>query len=51
MVVRVEVLGLYVDPGSGTSIVLVGETNKITRVLPIFIGPAEARRSRSAFKV
>ena len=43
MVVRVEVLGLYVDPGSGTSIVLVGETTKITRVLPIFIGPAEAQ--------
>jgi hypothetical protein len=29
MAVPVEILGLFVDPGSGSSIVLLGETNEV----------------------
>jgi bifunctional DNase/RNase len=43
MVLPVEVLGLYVDPGSGSSIVLLGEPKNVTRVVPIFIGQSEAQ--------
>lgn len=43
MAVPVEILGLFVDPGSGSSIVLLGETNDVTQVVPIFIGAAEAQ--------
>ena len=43
MAVRVEIFGLFVDPGSGSSIVLLGEANEVTKVVPIFIGSAEAR--------
>lgn len=41
--VPVQILGVYLDPGSGSSIVLLGETADVRRVLPIFIGPAEAQ--------
>lgn len=41
--VSVEVLGVHVDPASGSTIVLLGEGRETTRVLPIFIGPAEAQ--------
>ena len=40
--VPVQILGLHLDQASGTSIVLLGEIGEVTRVLPIFIGPAEA---------
>ncbi len=40
--VPVEILGMQVDRESGASVVLLGESNEVTRVLPIFIGPAEA---------
>jgi bifunctional DNase/RNase len=39
----IQVLGLQIDPTSGTSIVLLGESDMPRRVLPIFIGPAEAQ--------
>lgn len=38
----VDVLGVHLEPMSGDSIVLLGERNDVTHVLPIFIGPAEA---------
>ncbi len=40
--VPVEILGMQLDHDIGASVVLLGESNEITRVLPIFIGPAEA---------
>lgn len=43
--IPVQIFGLHVDPGSGASVVLLGEVgggHEVTRVLPIFIGPAEA---------
>lgn len=43
MTVLVDILGLYLDPGSGSSVLLLGEANEVTRVLPVFIGPAEAQ--------
>lgn len=42
----VKIFGLHVDPGSDTAVVLLGEVGEhddVTRVLPIFIGPVEAR--------
>jgi bifunctional DNase/RNase len=39
----VEVLGVHLEPMTGESIVLLGERNEVTHVLPIFIGAAEAR--------
>ncbi len=42
-VVPVQILGVYLDPNSGHSIVMLGEVGDVTRVLPIFIGPAEAQ--------
>ncbi len=41
--VPVQVLGIHVDPATGASLVILGENEETTRVLPIFIGPAEAR--------
>ncbi len=41
--VPVELLGLFLDHTSGSSIALLGEQNEVTQVLPIFIGPAEAQ--------
>lgn len=41
--VPVQILGVYLDPNSGHSIVMLGEMGDTTRVLPIFIGPAEAQ--------
>jgi bifunctional DNase/RNase len=38
----VEVLGLYVDPGSGSAVVLLAEPERGARVLPVFVGPFEA---------
>ena len=38
-----EVLGLYVEPHSGASIVLLGEVGESSRVVPIFVGSAEAQ--------
>ena len=43
MDVPVEVLGVYLDPGTNSSVVLLGEVNESTRVLPIHIGAAEAQ--------
>lgn len=40
---QVRVLGLQIDPTSGSSILLLGEHGSTDRVLPIFIGPAEAQ--------
>ncbi len=40
--VPVQIVGLHVDPASGVSVVLLGELGEVKRVLPIFIGPAEA---------
>ncbi|HUF98686.1 MAG TPA: bifunctional nuclease family protein [Ilumatobacter sp.] len=39
----VEVLGLYLHADSGSAIVLLGDSVEGDRVLPIFIGPAEAQ--------
>ncbi|MEJ7799368.1 MAG: bifunctional nuclease family protein [Ilumatobacter sp.] len=39
----VDVLGLQFDPATGVSIVLLGQLDTSDRVLPIFIGPAEAQ--------
>lgn len=39
----VEVLGLQIDTTTGVSIVLLGRLDTSDRVLPIFIGPAEAQ--------
>jgi bifunctional DNase/RNase len=38
-----EILGLYVEPQSGSSVVLLGEHGETSRVVPVFIGPAEAQ--------
>ena len=43
MTVPVEIVGLFIDKGSGSSIILLGEQNETTHVLPIFIGAAEAQ--------
>ncbi len=39
----VHIVGLHLDAQTGTSILLLGEVERTTRVLPIFIGPTEAR--------
>lgn len=39
----VDVLGVHLEPMTGDSIVLLGERNDVTHVLPIFIGAAEGR--------
>lgn len=39
----VDVLGVHLEPMSGDSIVLLGERNEVTHVVPIFIGSSEAR--------
>jgi uncharacterized protein len=39
----VEILGLQIIPSTGASIVLLGRLETTDRVLPIFIGPAEAQ--------
>lgn len=41
--VSVQVLGVHVDANTGSTLVLLGEDVETTRVLPIFIGPAEAQ--------
>lgn len=41
--VPVRIVGIHLEPVSGGSVVLLGELDEITRVLPIFIGPAEAQ--------
>jgi bifunctional DNase/RNase len=41
--VPVEIVGLRVDPTTGTSVVVLGESDGLTRVLPIIIGPVEAQ--------
>lgn len=43
MKVPVKLLGLHFAPSSGATVVLLGEFDNPDRVLPIFIGPAEAR--------
>ena len=40
--VEVHVLALQIDPATAASVVLLGEIPAPTRVLPIFVGPAEA---------
>jgi uncharacterized protein len=42
MTVPVEILGLFLDEATGSSMVLLGERSAVTHVVPIFIGPAEA---------
>jgi len=39
----VRIVGLYGDPMSDATIVMLGEPGEVTRVLPIFIGAAEAQ--------
>lgn len=39
----VEIVGVHLEPGTMTPIVLLGEVDEATRVLPIIIGPAEAQ--------
>ncbi len=41
--IAVDVLGIHVDPATGSSIVLLGQNGEAVRVLPVFIGPAEAQ--------
>lgn len=41
--IAVQIVGLQLDPSSGVNVVLLGETETPTRVLPILIGPNEAR--------
>lgn len=41
MKLPVRILGLYAESVSNSTIVLLGEEGEISRVLPIFIGPAE----------
>lgn len=41
--IPVEILGLQIIPSEGLSIVLLGQLGAVDRVLPIFIGPAEAQ--------
>ncbi len=43
MRVPVGIVGLYSDPMSEATIVLLSEPGEVTRVLPIFIGAAEAQ--------
>lgn len=40
--IPVEILGLHVDPGSDTTLVILGERGDVDHVVPIVIGPAEA---------
>ncbi len=39
----VEVIGIHADPTSAATVVLLGDPDELTQVLPIFIGPAEAQ--------
>lgn len=41
--IEVQILGLFLDPGSGAATVLLGDASHVERVLPIVIGPAEAQ--------
>ena len=41
--IPVHIVGLHLDARTGASILLLGEIDETTRVLPIFIGPTEAR--------
>ncbi|MDH3682007.1 MAG: bifunctional nuclease family protein [Acidimicrobiia bacterium] len=41
--VSVKVLGVHLDAATGSTLVLLGEDVETTRVLPIFVGPAEAQ--------
>ncbi len=41
--IPVQILGVHLEQSSGTPILLLGESEQATRVLPIFIGPAEAQ--------
>lgn len=38
----VQILGVHLEPSSGATIVLLGQAGGPNRVLPIFVGPAEA---------
>lgn len=40
---QVQILGVQFAPEAGTTVVLLGESEPVERVLPIFIGPAEAQ--------
>ncbi len=40
---EITIHGLYMDPTDGSATVLLGGTEDVERVLPIMIGPAEAR--------
>lgn len=39
---EVQILGIHVDPASAATVLLLGDGESPTRVLPIFIGPVEA---------
>lgn len=41
--IAVQIVGLQLEPVSGVPVILLGETMTPTRVLPIIIGPCEAR--------
>lgn len=40
--IPVRILGIHADPQTGASIVLLGEIDEVTRVVPIIVGPTEA---------
>ncbi len=41
--VPVQIIGLRVDPVTGISVVVLGESDSVTRVLPIMVGRSEAQ--------
>lgn len=43
IMVPVQIVGLQIDPVTGVSVVVLGESERVTRVLPIIIGPVEAQ--------
>lgn len=47
--IAVQIVGMQLEPVSGVPVVLLGETTTPTRVLPIMIGPHEARSIALAF--
>ena len=46
--IQVQIVGLRFDPIGDTSVVVLGESERLTRVLPILIGPTEAQSIASA---
>ncbi len=44
--IQVQVLGIHVDPGTGSTVVLLGEGGEALRVLPIFVGSGDGHGIR-----